>query len=125
MDLQKRGQLQHECKTLRRLLAFLKEENVLLKNRLSDILKDSFDKNLLGEAERFHNASIREDERMHLLRNDLASLESVLATTVHGKENINGEIDAMLRELRNNINIAENQFLKMQSDFNKYFYEKM
>lgn len=124
MDLQKRGQLQHECDTLKRLLFFLKEENIALKNRLSDILKNSFDKNLLEKAEFFQSAFIREDERMHLLRNDLAALESVLSSITQGKENLNSKIDVMLADLRNNAHIAENQFLKMRSDFNRYFTRK-
>jgi len=125
MDLLKRGQLEHECNTFRRLLLFLKEENIVLKNRLSEILKDSFDKNLLEQAELFHNDFIREDERIHLLRNDLAALDNLLAKAFNSEKNAASEIDARLRELRNNIHIAENQFIKMQSDFNKYFYDKM
>lgn len=125
MDLLKRGQLEHECNTLRRLLLFLKEENIVLKNRLSEILKDSFDKNLLEQAELFHTDFIRKDERIHLLRNDLAGLDSLLAKTTNGEKNAAVEIDGRLLELRNNINIAENQFIKMQSDFNKYFYDKI
>lgn len=125
MDLLKRGQLEHECNTLRRLLLFLKEENIVLKNRLSEILKDSFDKNLLEQAELFHTDFIRKDERIHLLRNDLAGLDSLLVKTTNGEKNAAVEIDGRLLELRNNINIAENQFIKMQSDFNKYFYDKI
>lgn len=125
MDILKRGQLEHECNTLRRLLLFLKEENIVLKNRLSEILKDSFDKNLLEQAELFHNDFIRKDERIHLLRNDLAGLDNLLTKTINNDEIASVEIDARLRELRSNINIAENQFIKMQSGFNKYFYDKI
>ncbi len=125
MDVLKRGQLEHECNTLRRLLLFLKEENIVLKNRLSEILKDSFDKNLLEQAELFHSGFIREDERILLLRNDLAGLDNLLTKTSNNDKIASVEIDARLRELRSNINIAENQFIKMQSGFNKYFYDKM
>ena len=125
MHLLKRSQLQHECNTLRRLLFFLKEENVALKNRLSQILKESFNKNLLEEAETFHSAFIKADERMYLLRNDLAGLDSLLEKAFNGKNNVSVEIDIKLRELRHNITTAENQFIKMQSDFNSYFYEKI
>ncbi|MEO7120152.1 MAG: hypothetical protein ABIY62_03605 [Ginsengibacter sp.] len=125
MDQLKRAQLEHECNTLRRSLLFLKEENIVLKNRLSEILKDSFDKNLLEQAELFHNDFIRKDARIHLLRNDLAGLYNLLAKIINNEKDTSLEIDARLGELRNNTNIAENQFIKMQSDFNKYFYDKM
>ena len=125
MHLLKRSQLQHECNTLRRLLLFLKEENVALKNRLSQILKESFNKNLLEEAETFHSAFIKADERMHLLRSDLTGLDSLIEKALNGDYNESSEIDRTLRELRHNIISVENQFIKMQSDFNSYFYEKI
>ncbi len=125
MHLMKRSQLLHECNTLRRLLFFLKEENVALKNRLAQILKESFNKNLLEEAESFHNSFIKADERMHLLRNDLAELDSLLEKALNEENVVSVEIDIKLHELRYNISVAENQFIKMQSDFNSYFYEKI
>ena len=46
-------QLRHEINTWKRMLSFMQEENVHLKNRLSDVLKDRFNKNLLDEVEFF------------------------------------------------------------------------
>ena len=39
-------QLRHEIDTWKRMLGFMQEENVHLKNRLSDVLKDRFNKNI-------------------------------------------------------------------------------
>jgi len=125
MRLSKQKQLRDECNALRRMLLFLKDENVLLKNRFSEIIKESFEKNLLEEAENFHNALIREDERIHLLRNDLAGVDSLLAKTIGRENNASVELSARLHELRNNIKIAEDQFTKLQTGFTKYFYQKM
>ena len=43
-------QLQYEINTWKRLLSFMSEENIQLKNRLSEVLKNKFDKNLLEEV---------------------------------------------------------------------------
>ena len=126
MHLQKLKQLQHECNTLKRLLLFLKEENIVLKNRLSEILKESFDKNLLEEAEDFNNAFIKEDERMSLLRNDMVELDKLLEKEFFkDRGKISVETAIKLNNLRNNISKAENQFATIQLKFNKFFSEKI
>lgn len=122
MQLSNYKHLQLECSELRQSLLFLKEENVMLKNRLADVLKNSFDENLLEEAESFNNDFIREDQRIHLLRNDLAMLDNLLEKNINGKAPV--EIQAKINDLRNNITIAEDQFEKMQRRFRK-FYEKI
>ncbi|MEJ0105930.1 MAG: hypothetical protein WDO19_26745 [Bacteroidota bacterium] len=46
-------QLQSERDTWRRLLVFMKDENVHLKNRLAEVLKNSIENNLLEDIENF------------------------------------------------------------------------
>ena len=46
-------QLQNESDSWKKLLGFMMDENIRLKNRLSELLKDKFDKNLLEEVESF------------------------------------------------------------------------
>ena len=48
-------QLKYESDTWKRLLDFMMDENIQLKNRLSEVLKDQFDKNLLDDVERFQS----------------------------------------------------------------------
>ena len=55
MPDQRLKQLQYESDTWKRLLGIIMDENIQLKNRLSEVLRDRFDKNLLVEVEVFQN----------------------------------------------------------------------
>ena len=54
------------------------DENIQLKNRLSEVLRDRFDKNLLVEVEVFQNYFIKEDAPIAFLRNNVAELDKLL-----------------------------------------------
>ena len=118
-------QLQYESDTWKRLLGFMMEENIQLKNRLSEVLKDKFDKNLLVEVEVFQSNFIKEDELVALLRNDVAELDKLLIRGICEDGKIMNKIDIRLKNLRNNIMNAEKQFSKLKSQFNSYLSENM
>lgn len=118
-------QSQFEIDTWKRLLDFMREENIHLKNRLSEILKDQFDKNLLDEVELFLNRFIKEDELIVLLRNDLAELEKLTLRNTFPDEPVKKEIGIKLKHLQNNIAIAETQFSKLKLEFNNYLSKNM
>ena len=118
-------QLQYESDSWKRLLRFMMDENIHLKNRLSEVLKDQFDKNLLVEVEVFQNNFIKEDGLVALLRNDVAELDKLLVREICEDGKIINEIDRRLNNLRNNIMNAELQFGKLKSEFNSYLLENM
>ena len=118
-------QLQYESDTWKRLLCFIQDENVHLKNRLSEVLHDNFNKNLLEEVESFQNTFLREDELMGLLRNDVAELDKLLVREIFEDGKIIKEIDTRLKKLRNNIITAERQFGNLKLEFNSYLTENM
>ena len=116
-------QCEYESDTWKRLLGFMIDENIHLKNRLIEILKSIPDKNLLEEMENFHSRFIKEDDLISLLRNDIAELDRLLIREVFEDGKIFYEIIWKLNELRNNIIIAEMQFGKLKLDFNNYLSE--
>lgn len=118
-------QLQYESDTWKRLLSFMMDENVHMKNRISEILKNGFNKNLLEEFENFQSSFIKEDERIGLLRNEVAELDKLLVREVFENGKILKEIGRRLMNLRNNILNAERQFGKLKSAFNSYLAENM
>jgi tRNA A37 N6-isopentenylltransferase MiaA len=118
-------QLQYESDTWKRLLAFMTDENIHLKNRLSEILKERFDKNLLEEVEVFQNRFVRGDELINLLREDVADLEKLLKREIFEDGKIMKETDRALKNIRRNIIIAERQFAKLKLDFNSYLSENI
>jgi hypothetical protein len=122
---QKLEQLQHESNTWKRLLAFMMDENVHLKNRLSDVLKDNFDKELLGQMEVFQTRFVKEDESISLLRHDIATLDKLLAKDIFADSNLLAKANKKLKEVRTNMVVSETKFGKLKSDFNIFLVENL
>src|SRR5689334_17986371 len=116
-------QLQFENNSWKRLLGFMMDENIHLKNRIAEILKNDVDKNLVEEIENFHNNFIRQDELIGLLRNDAAELDRLLLREIFEDGKIIEQIDEQLKKLRNNISITEKQFNKLKLEFTNYLLE--
>lgn len=125
MQETKINQLQIEINTWKRLLNFFRDENVCLKNRLSDILKNGFDRKLLEEFENFQTKFIKQDEVINFLRNDTAELDKLLLNEKSGIEISDGRIVKRLERLRNNMANSEKQFFQLQLNFNTYILENM
>jgi len=100
------------------------EENIRLKNRIAEILKDHFDTGLLENIETFQNNFIDEDTRMSLLRDDVAGLEKMLLTESSEMKN-HEAIEKRLKKIRNNIIEAEKQFSGLKLAFNNYLSKNM
>lgn len=118
-------QLQYEADTWKRLLGFMIDENIHLKNRLSEILKDGFDNNLLDEVESFQSRFVNEDQMIGLLRNEVAELDKLLVREAFEDGSIIKQVDKKLKKLRDNIQNAEKQFGKLKSEFNSYLSENI
>jgi hypothetical protein len=118
-------QLVYECNSWKRLLAFMREENIHHKTRLAEILKDTFNKNLLEEAENFQSRFIKEDEIINVLRDDIAELDKLLGKEFFEDGKSAREIERKLKRLRNNMFVAEQQFDKLQEAFNNYLVENI
>jgi regulator of replication initiation timing len=118
-------QLQYEAETWKRMLGFMTDENIRLKNRLSEILKDTFDKNLLDEVDGYQSRFVKEDAMIGLLRNEVAELDRLLTREVFEDGSIIKKVDRKLKNLRNNIKNAEKEFGKLKEDFNSYLSENI
>ena len=118
-------QLQYESETWKRLLSFMMDENVYLKNRLSEILKNSFDRNLLEEIENFQNRFIKEDSWIGLLRHDVVEFDKLLERDISEDGQVAPEINSRLNKLRNNIINADKEFDRLKTEFNSYLLEKV
>ena len=118
-------QLQNESDSWKKLLSFMMDENIHLKYRLTEVLKDKFDKNLLEGVESFQSNFLKEDDRISLLRNDVAELDKLLVREICEDGKIINKIDIRMKSLRTNIMHAEIQFGKLKSAFNSYLLENM
>ncbi|MFN0082154.1 MAG: hypothetical protein ACKVOM_06510 [Ferruginibacter sp.] len=118
-------QLQYETDTWKRLLCFMLEENIHLKNRLSEVLKDRFNNQLLDELENFQNGFIKEDELISFLRNEVAEIDGELVKEIFLDGKLNKEMDKRIHHLRNILSNAEKRFGKIKMSFNNYLSENM
>jgi hypothetical protein len=118
-------QLKYETDTWKRLLGFVMEENIYLKNRLSEVLQENFDKNLLNDVEDFYSGFIREDELIMLLRNDIAELDSLLTRERFEDGITMKQVERKVKKLRHGVKAAEEHFGKLKLAFNSYLSENI
>lgn len=118
-------QLQYETDTWKRLLGFLMDENVHLKNRLAEILKDNFNKTLLEEVDNFQGRFVKEDDLISLLRHDLAEIDTLLLREIFEDGILSREVRVKMNKLRHNMVNAERQFSRLKLEFNSYLSENM
>jgi hypothetical protein len=117
-------QLQFESDTWKRLLGDMVDENVRLKMRLSELLKDKFNQNLLEDAENFQSRFLKEDELIALLRNDMAELGKVLKRET-AEEVVIKEVYKKLKVIKENIKTVEKHLSTLQLEFNNYIAENI
>lgn len=118
VKISKPDQFHHENKTWIRMLDFFKQENIILKNRLSEVLDHSSDKAFLALAEQFQNKFILKDEYIDELRHDMNKQETDLGEE---KDNVvNLKLLKRQEKLRNEIEYFEKDFNQLKNDFNKY-----
>lgn len=112
--------LQSKSDSLKQMLGFMMDENSSLKYRLSEVLKEKFDKNMLVEAENYQSYFIKEDELIGLLRNDIAIVDKGMKRMENETEVEIRVIDKKLKSLHKHITTAGNQFCKLRLNFIKY-----
>ena len=118
-------QVRYEKETWKRLVYFMSEENICLKNRLSEVLKDSFNYNLLEQLECFQSRFIDVDSLMNLFRHDLAELEELLAKGTRGNDHTLIDIQTRLVTLRTVLTNVERELSKLKINFHTYLSENI
>ena len=118
-------QLRHEINTWKRLLGFMQEENIHLKNRLSEVLKDRFNKNLLDTVECYQTIFIEDDELIILLKTKVTEVENSLLNSAVTDDNNKIVLDKKIEKIRKGIDEAEKKFTEVNNNFNKYLAENI
>ncbi|HTN06834.1 hypothetical protein [Agriterribacter sp.] len=113
-------QFQTEIETWKQSLNSRMEENVLLKNRLSDILKSNYDQNSLEEIEDFQTQFIKEDELINLLRRDVNDLDNLLYSKMFENGKIDKLFDTKMENLGKDIASSVIRFHILQSAFDDF-----
>ena len=115
--------LRQESDTWKRILEFMTEENIHLKNRLSEILKGDLEHDLLMTAEIFQNSFVREDELIRLLRKDVFAFDQLLAREIYEDGAIVNKVMKSFKIIRKNISESETQFNQLKYQFSNYLLE--
>ena len=118
-------QLKYEIETCKRLLNFITDENVHLKNRLAEMVKASIEINLLSDMETYLSKFVAQDEYINLLKNDVAKIENRLWEQIHGVNEIVNDIYPGLRLLQSNVLKIEELFVILRRDFNNFLCERI
>ena len=113
-------QLKYEIESCRRLLNFIAAENVHVKNRLSEVVKDKFETTDLEEIEDYLGKFITQDEQTSLLQRDISIIEKRLLEKDNKDGEIGKDIYFSVRLLHSNIIKMEGLFLLLCGDFNNF-----
>ncbi|MBX9783580.1 MAG: hypothetical protein K2X48_09835 [Chitinophagaceae bacterium] len=117
------SQYKHESDSWKRYLQFIQQENNYLKTRLSQALQHDTDAEFLDRAEYFQNKFLNEDETVHLLRQDVHEMETLLEDKLYEGNSIIKELQKKFKKLSRDMDTVERQFNKLKTDFNEFLNE--
>ncbi len=112
------SQFEQEHKAWERSLEFFRQENALLKYRLSEMVDDNEENKFLQIAEHFQNELLLKDEMLNKLIKDLQKFSGKFNGFQNGKA-ISHKIIIAQDNFRNQILKFENNFLHLSKEFNE------
>ena len=113
-----RNQLEHEYNSWKRKLEFFKQENALLKYRLSEMVDSYEGTSFLQMAEYFQNELLLKDEGLNKLTTSLQEFVND-GEEVRNQERYEEELIANQNELRKKFLKFEKTFLSLSNEFNE------
>lgn len=113
-----KNQYEHEHKAWQRSLEFFKQENALLKYRLSEMVDNNEENNFLQLAEYFQNELLLKDEMLNNLIKDLQGFSDKF-NALQNEKTLSEKIITKQEKLRNDILQFEKKFLNLSKEFNE------
>jgi predicted oxidoreductase (fatty acid repression mutant protein) len=114
MDILKNSQIEQEHESWQRTMEFLRQENALLKYRLSEMVDHNEENHFLQTAEYFQNELLIKDEMLKKLIDELQKYTELIKNNVSSKK-----IIPMHNKLRNEIIIFQKDYLVLSKNFNE------
>ncbi|WP_276482257.1 hypothetical protein [Paraflavitalea pollutisoli] len=113
-------QFQYENEAAHRLLEFLLQENVILKTRLAEVLRDNaFPTELMVTVEQFQEWLLQKDAVIALMRQEAAELEKTLARFLHEDGTLKVIVHNQ-KKLRKDLKTLGLAFSDLRSQFNSF-----
>lgn len=119
-------QLIYEVDTWKRLIVFIKNENLMRINRLNDIIKSNNDKNILFKIENFQVQFMMLEEIYFILNNEVIEQQNRLMLIKKKQYEIDLiQIIKQQQDIRVNLEKLINKINKIKADFFQEFSEKL
>lgn len=115
MDILKNNQIEQEHESWQRTMEFLRQENALLKYRLSELVDHNEENHFLQTAEYFQNELLIKDEMLKKLIDELQKYTEL----IKNKNASSVKIIPRHNKLRNEIIIFQKEYLVFSKDFNE------
>jgi DNA integrity scanning protein DisA with diadenylate cyclase activity len=115
MDIVKNNQIKHEHMSWLRLIEFFRQENALLKYRLSEMVDNNDDSQFLQIAEYFQNEFLLKDEALKKLIKELQDYSDI----IQNKPDLSKQLINAHNNLRNDILQFEEKYTLLSKEFNE------
>ena len=113
-------EFQVEVSTWKKTLTSRMEKNLVLKNRLAEILKNNYHQNCLEEIEEFQTKFIREDEITNMFRNQVTGLDNLIRKKTLEDLITRESLGELIKNFRDDITDSENRFHYVTKSFTDF-----
>lgn len=118
MTIIQNNQIKHEHTSWQRSLEFFRQENALLKYRLSEMVDNNDQNHFLPIAEYFQNKLLLKDEALNRLMKSVSEFDIEL-NKVSGTKKVPENFIRQQEKMRNDILQFEKKFLNLSNEFNE------
>lgn len=116
--------MEYESDSWKRQLAFMTDENVHLKMRLNEMLKEKDAGPTLEVAEFFLGQFIEHDSVIRVLRNNIAEFDRLLKRETFEDGLLINSVVAKYKRLEVDLLTAQNKFEKIKSQFSRHLLKE-
>jgi hypothetical protein len=119
-------QFRYEEASWIRTVDYLQQENIMLKNRLAEIMQYKVDENMLEQAEMYQNIFLGKDAILAILRHDIKEVERLLYAQKNGEvDHTETRLFKKQLKLRQDMEKMENEFNRIKRQFNGYLADTL
>ena len=122
MQINKSDQFLQEIFSWMRLIDFYKQEISYLKNRLSEVVDQNINNDLLPSAEYFQNLFILKDEFNASISSEIKNQELQLHEIIKNNTEAGESFLKKQEKLRNEVENFEKKFSTSKKEFNKFLF---
>ena len=117
------NEMKREINNWKASLGSMADENILMKARLSNMLKENFDISLLPQVENLYSHLLKEEEFINLLRHNIGELDSMIESG-HSKFLNKTRFENMWSTLQSQMMTARIRLTNLKSEFNEFFRQE-